>query len=291
MNQKELQEMIDNLINKDIKTIKKYSVEINEGIPFFSNDDYKIVEGVPKYFEPDKYGRSNGTIAIVSKDTMPFIINKNLKYLPPYGWNDIIHNDGFFEQCHIIAYSLSARFTNRKNVFIGTEHLNTSIMAHWENEIKKQIKKKNDRILYRVTIKYKEKKQIPTGILIEAQSLNTDYSLCEFCYNIQPNVEFDYTDGKIIKDNRNKDEIEKTKKRQDKNTNISEFNIENETKPKRTGEWRDYIINRKTKIYHLRGEKDNCYSIRNADPKYLIETTTKEKNLINLKLKSCKKCN
>lgn len=45
---------------------------------------------------------------------MPLLINKNLKYLPPYGWNDVIQNDGFFEQCHIVAYSLSAKFTNIK---------------------------------------------------------------------------------------------------------------------------------------------------------------------------------
>lgn len=291
MNQKELQDIIDNLINKNTKTIKEYSVEINKGKPFFNKDDYEIIEGVPKYFKPDEYGRSNGAIAIVSIDTMPFLINKNLKYLPPYGWNDVIQNDGFFEQCHIIAYSLSARFTNRKNIFIGTEHLNTSIMAHWENEIKNQIKKKNDKILYRVTIKYKGKNQIPTGILIEAQSLNTDYCLCEFCYNIQPNVEFNYKDAKIIKDNRQKNEIEKTEKRQIKNTKANEINIEDESMPKRTGLWKDYIINKRTKTYHLRGEKENCSSIKNVNPKYLIETTVKEEKLIDLKYKTCKKCN
>ena len=50
------------------------------------------------------------------------------------------------------------------------------------------------------------------------------------------------------------------------------------------------IINRKTNIYHLRGETENCYSIKNVDSKYLIETTTKEEELLNIELKACKKC-
>ena len=294
MSKKELYEIIDKLVNKDIRIIKDYAVEINEGKPFFTKNDYKTIEGVPKYFELDENGRSNGAIAIVSKDTMPLLINKNLKYLPPYGWNDVIQNDGFFEQCHIVAYSLSAKFTNRKNIFIGTEHLNTSIMSKCESEIRAQIKKKNDRILYRVTMKYKGKNQIPTGILIEAQSLNGEYSLCKFCYNIQPNVEFNYKDGSIIKDSRKRDEIEETQKideRQIKNTKINEINIADETIPKRIGNWKDYIINRRTNTYHLRGEKENCYSIRDVNPKYLIETTVKEEELIKLEIKACKKCN
>jgi len=291
MNKKEIGLQIESLISKNTKSIEKYSIELNNGKPLFYKDDYKIEEGVPKYFELDEYGRSKGAIALVTNNTMPLLINKNLKYLPPHGWNDVIQNDGFFEQCHIIAYSLSARFTNRRNVFIGTEHLNTSIMAHWESEIKKQIKKNNDRILYRVTMKYKGKNQIPTGILIEAQSFDTDYSLCEFCYNVQPNVEFNYDNGKIIKDNRNQYEINKAMEGQEKNTNINEFEVEDETTPKRTGIWKDYIINTRTNRYHLRGEKESCYSIKNVNPKYLIETTTKEEKLINLKLKGCKKCN
>ena len=290
MNKEELNEVVEYLLNKKISEIKEYSVEINNGKPFFNKTDYKITEGEPKYFELDEEGRSDGAIAIVTSNTMPLLVNKNLKYLPPYGWTDTIHNNGFFEQCYIIAYSLSARFTNRKNVFIGTEHLNTSIMAHWENKVKAQIKEYNDRILYRVTMKYKGKNQIPTGILIEAQSLEKEFCLCEFCYNIQPGVNFNYTDGTIIKDNRTVNEIEEIKERQLKNTRISEINIEDETKPKRTGIWKDYIINRKTNIYHLRGEIENCYSIKNVDSKYLIETTAKEEELLNIELKACKKC-
>lgn len=291
MNKEELQMVIEKLINEDIKNTKEYSIKINNGKPIFSKEDYKIVEGIPEYFELDEYGRSNGSIALITSNTMPLLINKNLKYLPPYGWTELIHNDGFFEQCHIIAYSLSAKFSNRKNIFIGTEHLNTSIMAHLENKVKEQIKKYNDRVLYRVTMKYKGKNQIPTGILVEAQSLDSEFSLCEFCYNVQPDVDFKYNDGVIIEDNRTLEEIEKTKEGQQKNTKISEINIEDETKPKRTGIWRDYIINRKTNTYHLRGEVEECYSIKNVEPKYLIETTTKEEELSNIDLKACEKCN
>ena len=80
-----------------------------------------------------------------------------------------LENKNIFERCHIIAYSLSARLADRKNIFIGTGTLNTSIMATIENKIRGYIKENDVRILYKVTVKYKGIDQIPTGILIEAR--------------------------------------------------------------------------------------------------------------------------
>ena len=39
-----------------------------------------------------------------------------------------MENQDLFERCHIIAYSLSARIADKKNIFIGTNALNKSIM-------------------------------------------------------------------------------------------------------------------------------------------------------------------
>lgn len=74
-----------------------------------------------------------------------------------------------FERCHIIAYSLSAKLVDKKNIFIGTETLNKSIMAKIEKRIYNYIIENDVRVLYKVTIKYKGVDQIPTGLLIEAR--------------------------------------------------------------------------------------------------------------------------
>ena len=67
-------------------------------------------------------------------------------------------------------------------------------MAKIEKTIYKYIMENDVKVLYKVTIKYRGIDQIPTGVLIEAQSLSDNFSVCEFCYNIQRNVKFNYKD-------------------------------------------------------------------------------------------------
>lgn len=275
------EEEINKMINIDINNIEDENIRVNKGETLFSNSDYKVIEGKPTYFEPDKYGRSSGAIAIVSRNTMPFIIKKKLDYPKPYGWTKNIENQGIFERCHIIAYSLSAKLADKRNIFIGTEHLNTSTMMKVENRIKKHLNNNDVRILYRVTIKYKGKNQIPTGILIEAKSLDDEFSICEFCYNVQKDVTFKYTDGTIIKNtkiNKIKQLINKKKSTKKNNKKSNSNNTTN-----------DYIINKQTNEFHL--YDNHCDSLNNVESKYIIETTAKEKDLLKIKkLKPCKKC-
>lgn len=177
----------------------------------------------------------------------------------------------------VIAYRLSAKKNHKNNIFIGTEDLDKKIMNDVEKEVEQYIienKNKYIRIIYRATPIYKDKNQIPTGILIEAKSLDTEFSLCRFCYNIKKNVKFKYSNGSIIRGNRG---IEKTiqrvktaveEKKQEKNRNIN------------------FEVNSQTKKYHI----ENCQILNNVDSKYIKEITTKEKNLIDNGYSACELC-
>lgn len=188
-------------------------------------------------------------------------------------------NKKVFERCHIIAYNLSSKIADKRNIFIGTEHLNTSIMIRIENKVKDYLDTNKFNVLYRVTVKYKDNNQIPIGVLIEAQAINDNFSVCEFCYNVQPQVKIDYRNGRIIKDDRGVDLVKKneTVKRQDKQ--------EEKVKRENTS---NYIINTKTKEYHI--QKD-CIKLKNVEPKYIQETTTIKSELLKVDLKPCSKCN
>ncbi len=272
------EEIINELLNKNINKLDNYAPVVNNDKPFFKKEDYAITEGIPKYFEPDELNRASGAIAIVSKYTLSIMVEKHLKYPDPNGWTEQINNSGIFQRCHAIAYRLSAKKNEKNNIFIGTDDLNKKIMNDVEGEVEQYIKGNKDkyiRIIYRVTPIYKGKNQIPTGILIEAKSLDTEFTLCRFCYNIKENVKFKYSDGSIIQDNRGiikpiqrvKTSIEK--KKQENSRNI------------------DYILNSQTKKYHI----ENCKALNNVDPKYIKEITTKEKNLIDNGFSACKICN
>ena len=272
---------LNELIDADINNIEDETHELNNGKPIFSKSDYKVVEGKPQYFKQDEYGRSSGAIALVSRNTLPLVIKKKLIYPDPYGWTENIEKQGVFERCHIIAYNLSAKIADKRNIFIGTEHLNISTMMKVENRVKRHLNHHDVRILYKVTIKYKDNNQIPTGILIEAESLDDDFSICEFCYNIQPKVEFKYADGTIVKNSK----IGKVKEFINKKV-VSKKNNKKKDSSNATN---NYVINRKTMEFHL--YDSNCDKLKSVDSKYIVETTATEKELLKIKeLKPCKKC-
>ncbi len=272
------EKIINEFIDKDISKLDNYAPIVNNNKPFFKEKDFEITEGIPKYFEPDELNRASGGIAIISKNTLSIMVEKHLKYPDPNGWTEKINNAKIFQRCHAIAYRLSAKKNDKNNIFIGTEYLNKTIMNNVESEVEQYIKKNKDnyiRILYRVVPIYKSKNQIPTGILIEAKSLDTEFALCRFCYNVEKKIIFKYSDGSIIKDSRGIMKQMKgiqasvEKKIQTKNKNI------------------DFVVNSQTKKYHI----GNCKMLNNVDPKNIKEITTKEKSLIDNGYSVCKVCN
>lgn len=207
---------------------------------------------------------------------MPLITKKKLKYPEPSNWNKAFENKKLFEKCHIIAYSLSAKIANAKNIFIGTVKLNKSYMKKVENEVRKYIIDKSVKILYRVTVKYKGTNKIPIGILIEAQSIDDNYSICRFCYNTQKNKKFRYSDGMIVGEKQIWSNVVQT--------------VTNKIarKNNKKSDYINYTINIKTKTFHL--YDNDCKQLQNVEPKNIQETTATEKDLLAVGLKYCKNC-
>lgn len=284
MIENEKNKYIKKLLNKSVDEIGQldnYRAIVNNGTPFFEENDLKTIEGIPKYFEPDELGRARGAMAIISRNTLSIRTEKHLRYPDPHGWNKLIEDSGIFQRCHAVAYRLSAKKNNKDNIFIGTDYLNRTIMGEVERDIEKDIReneKQYIKILYRVTPLYKEKNQIPTGVLIEAKGLNTEYNKCIFCYNINKKVTFDYYDGTIITDNRmiSKNKLvqnvkklyEKSMQQRSKNGNIN------------------LVIDNKSKVYHT----ENCIIPNKINPKYIKEITTKEKIIKDEGYTKCKEC-
>lgn len=276
MNKEDYEKIVNELISIEPSKIKKHTIIINNDKPLFNKKDFNTIEGEPQYFKLDKNGRSNGAIALISKNTLPLITKKKLKYPEPSNWNKAFENKKLFEKCHIIAYSLSAKLANPNNIFIGTVKLNKSYMKKVENEVRKHINDKSAKILYRVTVKYKGTNKIPIGVLIEAQSIDDNYSICRFCYNIQKGKKFRYSDGMIVGEKQIWSKVVQT--------------VANKIarKNNRKSGYINYTINTKTKTFHL--YDNDCKQLQNVEPKNIQETTATEKDLLAVGLKYCKKC-
>lgn len=255
---------VNELVQNGVKNIKENHKTLNNNKPKIEKN-YNLNEGEIHYFDIDKAGRVTGAIAVLSKNTIPLVIKKHLKYPEPYGWTETLEKKNVFERCHIIAYSLFARLADKKNIFIGTNFLNTSIMSKIEKRVYNYVNDNDVKVLYKVSIKYKGIDQIPTGILIEAQSLDDDFSVCEFCYNIQKGVKFNYKDGTIIEDTRF-NLLDKIKNFGKKKSN---------TKKKANEQLKDYVIDRETMQFHLKNA--NCDIANKIKGKFFNETTATRK--------------
>lgn len=69
-------EKVNKLVEIGAKNIKENSIILNNNKPIFEKNNFNIIEGKPVYFELDKFGRSNGAIAVLSKNTIPLVIKK-----------------------------------------------------------------------------------------------------------------------------------------------------------------------------------------------------------------------
>ncbi len=134
-------------------------------------------------------------------------------------------------------------------------------------------------------MKYREKDQIPIGVLIEAKSLNDDFSICKFCYNVEKNIKFDYKEGNIIYNHRYLKIVNNKLAEIKENIKI---NKNKSTKKKtKVREKKNYVLNINTKECHY---SKQCEKLNNIEPKYIQGTRTTEQVILNNGFKFCKKC-
>ncbi len=79
---------VEKLVNNGADNIRKKMIILNDNKPIFNKEDFDLIEGSPKYFGVDKYGRIIGAIALLSKNTIPIITEKELEYPRPHGWTE-----------------------------------------------------------------------------------------------------------------------------------------------------------------------------------------------------------
>jgi hypothetical protein len=65
-----------------------------------------------------------------------------------------------------------------------------------EEPVLAHVKKSNEHVLYRVTPVFFDSEMLARGVLIEAESLESEsINICLFCYNVQPGIALDYLTG------------------------------------------------------------------------------------------------
>lgn len=176
-------------------------VELNDNVPSFSKKDM-TTKAFEKYSELDDLSRCGTAYANVCTETMPTEERGNIGMIKPSGWQtvkyDNVEGKYLYNRCHLIGYQLTAENANEKNLITGTRYLNVEGMLPFENLVADYVEETDNHVLYRVTPIFKGDNLLASGVQIEAYSVEDKgkgVSFNVYCYNVQPGITIDYTNG------------------------------------------------------------------------------------------------
>ena len=177
------------------------SVIVHGNVPYFT--DAERAEDPPEPFsELDHLGRAGAAMERLGPETLPSVPRGSIGMIRPSGWHlvkyDVVEGQYLYNRCHLIAYELSGVNAEERNLITGTRYLNTQGMLPYENETADYIRSSKNHVLYRVTPVFEGDNLLASGVLMEAESVEdagAGFSFCVYCYNVQPGVIIDYSDG------------------------------------------------------------------------------------------------
>ncbi len=180
------------------------SVAMNNNAPEFT-----VVEITRNSFESygdlDELGRCTTAVACIGQDLMPTEERQSIGDVRPTGWEQnkypgLVESDPpfLYNRCHMIGFQLTGENANEKNLITGTRYMNVEGMLPYENEVADYIDTTGNHVMYRVTPVFTGNNLLCDGVQIEAYSVEDQgkgVRFNVFCYNVQPGVAIDYSDG------------------------------------------------------------------------------------------------
>lgn len=264
-----------------VDTIPSYHgipyIYLKDNMPDFSDEDKERVDAFETYSKLDSLGRCGVAYANICKELMPTKERQSIGKVKPSGWHTVKYNgivDGnyLYNRCHLIGYQLAAENANEKNLITGTRYLNIDGMLSFEDAVSKYVQKTNNHVLYRVTPIFVGNDLVARGVQMEAWSVEDGgKGICfhVFCYNAQPGITIDYAtgDSEIAKETATP--YSTPENGQEENKELKKF-----------------VINRKTKKFHL----PECSNAVDMIEENKIEVESTEEDLIKDGFSPCKKC-
>ena len=258
-------------------------VKINKNKPYFSTSQLKSKKSYEKYGKLDSLGRCTKTIACIGTDLMPTKTRGAIGMIKPTGWHTVkyagIDGNYLYNRCHLIGYQLTGENANEKNLITGTRYLNVEGMLPFEDEVADYLKENpSNHVLYRVTPVFKGKDLLARGVLMEAESIEDGGSgvrFCVFCYNVQPGVTIDYSDGSS------------SGPEYTGSTPSTREKTENSNSAQKDNGKNTYVLNTNTMKFH----KLSCSSVRQMAAHNKKTVKEKRSTLISEGYSPCKRCN
>lgn len=273
-----------NLSNIPAYSNKPY-VEINNNIPYFTKSDMTTA-AFEEYSSLDSLGRCGVAYANICKEIMPTEERGNIGSVKPSGWHSIRYEnvDGkyLYNRCHLIGFQLAGENANTRNLITGTRYLNINGMLPFENMVDDYVEETNNHVLYRVTPIFEGDNLLASGVLMEGWSVEDDGDgICfnVFCYNVQPGIKIDYTDGSS--------EAEDGSAPYGSSAAVSSNKNNNTTQSGASAEKNAYIANKNTGKLHY----EWCSSVGQMNESNKVPLNCTREQALSQGYDPCKRCN
>lgn len=159
--------------------------------------------------------------------------------------------------------------------------MNVEGMLRFEDKTASYIRQSGNHVLYRVTPVFEGSDLVVRGVLMEALSVEDNgsgLSFCVFCYNVQPGIGINYSDGEswVIEEPAVTEPEAAEPEVIEREIPVPEENV-----------GQQYILNTNTKKFHY----PYCNSVNQMKEKNKREYTGTRDEVISQGYAACKNCN
>lgn len=182
----------------------KEDVQVNNNVPFFSNEDITSTEVYHRNGSLDSLGRETAANAVVGVEIMPAEERGSISHIEPSGWNQAryanIGSGGWlYNRSHLIGHQMTGN-DDRENLMTGTRWFNMR-MLEYENWVANYVETTENHVRYRVTPVFEGNNLVASGVYMEGFSIEDNGEGVMFNVyvpNVQPGVEINYANGSSV---------------------------------------------------------------------------------------------
>lgn len=177
-------------------------VAVNDDVPYFTEDEL-TTETYIHLSELDDLARCGPGMMCAGLETMPEGDRGEIGMVKPSGWvqakyPDVIEDSPsyLYNRAHILMWALSGINADERGLITGTRYMNIEGMLPNEETVVDYIESTGEHVIYRVTPVFTGDNLLADGVLMEAQSVESDgLMFCRYAYNVQPGIVIDYATG------------------------------------------------------------------------------------------------
>lgn len=268
------------------------AVVVNDNVPDFTAEEKKnATASYERYSDLDSLGRCQPAMACLGRDLMPTEERQSITEVHPSGWHlirydDLIEDHYLYNRCHMIGFQLTGENANERNLITGTRYMNVEGMLPYENEVAYYIRRTGNHVLYRITPVFEGDNLLCSGVKMEAYSVEdrgASVSFHVYCFNVQPGIIIDYTDGYSWRD---PDYVPPVSDAAREESTLVPTSGKAEREPVLVPEGTSYVLNTNTMAIHLPG----CSSVEQISPRNAAFTDRSLPELVEEGYHPCGSC-